>query len=65
MEEVVTINFYAGCIKSEVCPNCAYRHCWCEMMPEVDWNNFNVEELQDNTVGAKNYACSGGSCEIL
>lgn len=38
---------------------------WCEMMPEVDWNNFNVEELQDNTVGAKNYACSGGSCEIL
>ena len=36
-----------------------------EMMPNIDWSEFNVEELQDNTVGSQQYACSGGSCEIL
>lgn len=38
---------------------------WVKKMPVVDWNNFNVEELQDNTIGSQTYACSGNSCEIL
>ena len=36
-----------------------------EKMPVIDWSSFNVEELQDNTVGSQQYACSGASCEIL
>jgi len=38
---------------------------WLNRMPSVDWASFNVEELEDNTVGAQTYACTGGSCEIL
>lgn len=34
-------------------------------MPKINWNDFNVEELGDNTIGSQQFACSGGSCEIL
>jgi ribonucleoside-diphosphate reductase alpha chain len=38
---------------------------WMKKMPVVDWTKFNVEELQDNTIGSQQYACSGSSCELL
>ena len=34
-------------------------------MPEIDWDEFNDYEVQDNTIGAQEYACSGGSCELI
>jgi ribonucleoside-diphosphate reductase alpha chain len=33
--------------------------------PVIDWTKFNVNEHEDNTVGAQTLACSGGACEII
>ena len=33
--------------------------------PKFDWNDFNVEEVTDNTIGTQTLACSGGSCELI
>lgn len=35
-------------------------------MPEhIDWTKLSVYEKEDQTVGAKTYACSGDSCEVV
>ena len=31
----------------------------------VDWSKFSVKEHDDNTAGIKEYACTGGACEIV
>mgnify|MGYP006280685849 FL=1 len=36
-----------------------------EKRVDIDWSKFTVKEHEDSTVGAKQYACSGGSCEII
>lgn len=33
--------------------------------PKFDWNDFNIEEVADNTIGTQTLACSGGSCELI
>lgn len=33
--------------------------------PEIDFNELNDFESEDNTIGAKEYACSNGSCELI
>lgn len=33
--------------------------------PDIDWSKFNVSEHEDLTVGIKEYACTGGACEIV
>ena len=33
-------------------------------MPKIDWDEFNDYEVEDNTIGAQEYACAGGSCEL-
>lgn len=34
-------------------------------MPKIDWSAFNVDEHEDNTVGAQQLACVSGVCEII
>jgi len=37
-----------------------------ERMPvEADWSRLGEYELEDTTIGMKEYACTGGACEIL
>lgn len=31
----------------------------------IDWTTFNVKEHEDSTTGIKEYACTGGSCELV
>jgi ribonucleoside-diphosphate reductase alpha chain len=39
---------------------------WIKKMPrEVDWAQLSSYESTDQTIGVKEYACSGGSCEIV
>ncbi len=33
-------------------------------MPEVDFSQILAYEAEDNTIGAKEYACVGGNCEV-
>lgn len=33
--------------------------------PKIDFNDLNTFEDKDNTEGAKEYACSSGSCELI
>lgn len=33
-------------------------------MPEIDFSKLSIYEREDNTVGAKEYACIGGQCEL-
>jgi hypothetical protein len=32
--------------------------------PKIDYSQLGKYELEDNTTGAKAYACTGGSCDI-
>jgi ribonucleoside-diphosphate reductase alpha chain len=34
-------------------------------MPEIDWSLLNEMENEDHTEGAREYACSGGGCDIV
>lgn len=36
-----------------------------KVMPKVDWTKFNINEHEDNTVGAQQLACTSGVCEII
>lgn len=38
---------------------------WCAKTPKIDWSGFNVDEHEDKTEGAQQYACSGSSCELV
>ncbi len=33
--------------------------------PEIDFNDLDIFEEKDNTIGAQEFACSGGSCELI
>lgn len=33
-------------------------------MPKIDYSQLSTYELEDNTEGAKSYACTGGACEL-
>ncbi len=33
--------------------------------PTIDWTLFNIDEHEDKTEGAQQYACSGGMCELI
>lgn len=35
------------------------------VFPDIDFNDLNSFESEDNTIGAKEFACSGGSCELI
>ena len=37
----------------------------CDTFPEVDFDKLAEYEKEDRTIGAKEYACSGGSCELV
>ncbi len=43
------------------------RHEWVDKhpIPVVDWTQLSKYEEEDTTVSSQQYACSGGSCEIL
>jgi ribonucleoside-diphosphate reductase alpha chain len=34
-------------------------------MPTIDWSLFNINEHEDNTIGAQQLACSSGVCELI
>ena len=34
-------------------------------MPRIDFNELDKFEKEDTTIGAKEFACSGGSCELI
>ncbi len=37
-----------------------------DIMPkDIDWNEMSKYELEDNTVGSQEYACTGDKCEIV
>lgn len=36
-----------------------------QTIPKVQWDQFNVDEHEDKTEGAQQYACSGGMCELI
>lgn len=40
---------------------------WCaeHPMPVLNWQHLSMYELEDNTTGTQNYACSAGGCDIL
>lgn len=39
---------------------------WVEKMPKsIDWTKLSEYETEDMTTGAREYACTGGQCEIL
>ena len=38
---------------------------WVLKMPKADWNQLGSYEKEDTTTGTKEYACTGGACEIL
>ena len=37
----------------------------CSNFPNVDFDKLKDYETEDRTIGAKEYACSGGSCELV
>lgn len=45
----------------------AEYNAWIEAhpMPEIDWNNLQLYETVDSTMGSQELACSGGVCEIV
>ena len=34
-------------------------------MPEINWDDLRLFEHEDTTTGMQEYACSGGSCEVV
>lgn len=38
---------------------------WVAKTPAIDWTEFNVNEHEDKTEGAQQYACSAGVCELI
>ena len=37
-----------------------------DIMPkDIDWNELSKYELEDNTIGSQEYACTGDKCEIV
>lgn len=37
----------------------------CNSFPSIDFDKLKDYETEDRTIGAKEYACSGGSCELV
>ena len=37
---------------------------WLAKTPNVNWEEFNVNELEDKTEGTQTLACAGGGCEL-
>ncbi len=42
-------------------------HQWCldHPSPEIDWSKLKDHELEDNTTGSQELACTGGVCEVV
>jgi ribonucleoside-diphosphate reductase alpha chain len=38
---------------------------WMKRTPKIDWDQFNIDEHEDKTEGAQQYACSGTTCELI
>jgi ribonucleoside-triphosphate reductase len=34
-------------------------------MPTINWDDFKIKEIEDNTHGAQQFACVGGVCELV
>ena len=34
-------------------------------LPDIDYSELSKYEQEDNTDGAKTYACSGGKCDLF
>lgn len=38
---------------------------WVAKTPNVDWSKFNIDEYEDKTEGAQQFACAGNVCELI
>jgi ribonucleoside-diphosphate reductase alpha chain len=47
------------------CSENEYLQMFDKLPKDIDWNELSKYELEDNTVGSQEYACTGDKCEIV